>query len=98
MNYEEQNIIRITWRAKEHWDKKHITDIPFAELEKNIIDLAEKFEKIYPDSDWFELDYNDEINKFTDKELARDCIGIGMALNLEHTVKRFGIGLKILLV
>ena len=67
-----QNIVWITWRAKELWDKRMLLDIPFYELEELIIDFAENFESIYTDDDWWRLDYSEEIDKFTDRCLARE--------------------------
>ncbi|MSS38764.1 hypothetical protein [Clostridium porci] len=34
--------------------------------------LAEKFETVHPDTDLNELDYNNEIIKFTNKELVKE--------------------------
>lgn len=34
--------------------------------------LAEKFEYVHSDVDWSELDYNEEIVEFANKELVKD--------------------------
>lgn len=72
MNYRDQNIIEATWIAKAHWMAGNIKDIPYEELRDIILDIAENFESVHPDTDWYELDYNEEIEKFTNKELAKE--------------------------
>ena len=68
----QQNIVRITWQAKEFLDKDKLSDIPYQELEELIIDIAEKFERIHQDEDWLASDYGSEIDDFTNHELAKE--------------------------
>lgn len=80
MNYRIENAIEITWIVTEHIHKKHLSceAFPYTDLKDFIGMLVEKFENIYSDSDWNELDYNEEIIKFTNKELAKElweCFG-----------------------
>lgn len=74
MNYRIENAIEITWIVTEHIHKGHLSCIPFpyTELKDFIGELTEKFENIHSDSDWNDFDYNEEIIKFTNKELAKE--------------------------
>lgn len=74
MNYRDENIIEVTWIAKAHWMAGNIKDIPYEELKDIILDIAEDFEKKYEELPWTwkELDYNEEIENFTNKELAKE--------------------------
>lgn len=68
----QQNIFHITWIVKKYWDEYDLEDIPYHELEGLIDDFAKKFETIHPDKDWNRLDYSEEIEKYTNKCLARE--------------------------
>lgn len=74
MNYRIENAIEITWIVTEHIHKGHLSCVsfPYTEVKEFIEMLTEKFEDIHPDSDWNELDYNEEIIKFTNKEFAKE--------------------------
>ena len=74
MDYKVENAIEITWIIMEHLHKNHFLCIsfPYTELKDFIGILVENFESIHPDSDWNELDYNDEIIKFTNFEIAKE--------------------------
>lgn len=65
-----ETVIEITWLYKKLWDLNFIQDIPYQEFMDLIKDVAEKFEKIHKDSDWLELDFCAEIEKFAKKEIA----------------------------
>lgn len=69
MEYRDQNIIEVTWIAKTHWTAGNIKDIPYEELRDIILDIAESFEKEYGVLNWV---WNEEIEKFTNKELAKE--------------------------
>lgn len=69
-SWREETIIEITWHAKELWDARKLQDIPYEELRDMILDMADKFETYYGTVDWREFDYNEEVMKFTDRELA----------------------------
>lgn len=74
MDYKIENAIEITWIVTEHIHKGYLSCIsfPYTELKDFIGGLVEKFEVIYSGSDWNELDYNEEITKFTNKMLAKE--------------------------
>lgn len=74
MDYKIENIIEITRLVVEHMCDKDIdcNSFPYTELKDYITELAEKFEAIHTDSDWNELDYNEEITRFTNKALAKE--------------------------
>lgn len=72
MDYRTENIIEITWIIKEHVLSENTKCIPFIELKELIVALADKFEMLHDDSDWCELDYMDEIVRYTNKEIAKE--------------------------
>lgn len=77
MNCKIENAIEITWIVTEHIHKGRLlcTTFPYTELKDFIGELTEKFEFIHSNSDWDELDYNEEIQKFANKELAKELWG-----------------------
>lgn len=72
MDYRTENIIEITWILKEYAIKKYIMCIPFGELKELINDWSIQFETEYSDVDWNELDYNEEIVKFVNLNIAKE--------------------------
>lgn len=72
MDYKTGNVIEITWITKEYALEGNIRCISLQELKEFIATLAEKFEVLYENSDWYELDYNKEILKYVNKELAKE--------------------------
>lgn len=70
MLFKTENIIEITWIVKNLFRNGHIECIPFEELKEIIDTLSDKFETLHCNTDWNELDYSEEIVKFTNKEIA----------------------------
>lgn len=69
---ETENIVEVTWRVSEHYAEKRLSCITYAELKDLIISIAEKFELSHRETDWCEVDYCEEISKFTDLALATE--------------------------
>lgn len=67
-----ENVIEITWIIKEYALEGNTRCISFQELKELIVKIAENFESLHGNSDWRELDYNEEIVKYTNKELAKE--------------------------
>ena len=74
MNYKTENVIEITLIMMEHIQKNHFSfdTFPYEDLKEFIASLSEKFEYKYSNVDWIELDYREEIIKFTNMELAKE--------------------------
>lgn len=72
MDYKMDNIIEITWIVEAHALDGNTGCIPFQELKDCIKSLADKFEELHKSSDWCELDYNEEITRYTNKEIAKE--------------------------
>lgn len=72
MTLKSENLIEITWLIKEYITSEDIQMemISYAELKEIINNLSDKFETLYCDADWNELNYCNEIEKFTNKEIA----------------------------
>ena len=70
MTFKTENIIEITWIVKEYALKGYLECIPYADLKEIINEISDKFEILHTDTDWNELDYPEEIIKFTNKEIA----------------------------
>lgn len=71
IDYRTDNIIELSWIVGESMSNKEIGNIESHDLKQFIIESAEKFEELHPDSDWNELDYFEEIYKFGRLELAK---------------------------
>ena len=67
-----ENIIEITWILKDYVVTERITCIPHTELVELISDWSEQFEEEHLDADWNELDYNEEIIKFVNLNIAKE--------------------------
>lgn len=70
MTFKTENIIEITWIVSQYNYGRNLSCIPYTELKEIIDTLSEKFEKLHCNTDWNELDYSEEIVKFTHKEIA----------------------------
>lgn len=70
MTFKTENLIEITWVMSQHNYCKNMLCIPYTELKEIINTLSNKFETLHRNTDWNELDYLEEIAKFTDKEIA----------------------------
>lgn len=71
-DYKTDNIIEITWIIKAYAMGGNTICIPFQELKDFIKSLADKFEELHKSSDWCELDYGEEITRYTNKEIAKE--------------------------
>ena len=70
MTFKTENLIEITWIIKEYAMNRNLLCIPYTELKETIDTLSDKFETVHYNTDWNELDYSEEIAKFTNKEMA----------------------------
>lgn len=72
MTKKEENIVEITWILKELALENKVSCIPYQELKGMILQLAEKFEGIYSDTNWNESDYYETITHFTNLQIAKE--------------------------
>lgn len=75
----EENIIEITMIVAPKWETFSHMDYDFMNMKLNIIKWANEFEDKYEGVDWNEsdLDYYEEIEKFTNEKLEEEKNGQG---------------------
>lgn len=71
MDYRTDNIIELSWLVGNVMSERKIGSIDSNDLKQLIVRTAEKFETIHDDSDWYDLDYVEEITKRGNLELAK---------------------------